>query len=64
MSLNNNKSLKIIAYLADTETVFREFNSIADAAENFFNDRFRRGPIKYALSNNKLILNKYYLLYK
>lgn len=30
MSLNNNKSLKIIAFLAESDTVFKEFNSIAD----------------------------------
>ena len=61
MSINNNKSVKIIAYLADSNIIFREFISIADAAEYFFNDRNRRGPIKYALTNNTKILDKYYL---
>ena len=61
MSINNNKSVKLIAYLADSNIIFREFISIADAAEYFFNDRNRRGPIKYALTNNTKILDKYYL---
>jgi hypothetical protein len=49
MSLNNNKSIKIIAYFADSNLVYKEFISIAEAAEHFFNDRNRRVPIKYAL---------------
>jgi hypothetical protein len=61
MSLNNNKSIKIIAYFADSNLVYKEFISMAEAAEHFFNDRNRRGPIRYALEKNKLILNKYYL---
>jgi hypothetical protein len=61
MSLNNNKSIKVIAYFADSNLVYREFISLAEAAKHFFNDRKRRGPIKYALAKNKLILNKYYL---
>jgi hypothetical protein len=36
MSLNNNKSVKIVAYLADSNTFFKEFSSIADAAQIFF----------------------------
>jgi hypothetical protein len=59
MSLNNNKSVKIIAYFSDSKLVYKEF--ISEAAEHFFNDRNRRGPIKYALAKNTLILNKYYL---
>jgi group I intron endonuclease len=61
MSLNNNKSVKIIAYFADSNLTYKEFLSLAEAAEHFFNDRNRRSPIKYALAKNKLILNKYYL---
>ena len=62
MSLNNNnKSVKIIAYFADSNLIYKEFISLAEAADLFFNDRNRRGPIKYALANNKLFLNKYYL---
>uniref|UniRef100_A0A896Z2P5 GIY-YIG endonuclease n=1 Tax=Coniophora olivacea TaxID=85977 RepID=A0A896Z2P5_9AGAM len=61
MSINNNKSVAIQAYLADSDTLYREFLSIAEAAEHFFNDRDKRGPIKYALAKNTKILNKYYL---
>jgi hypothetical protein len=61
MSINNNKSVKIIVYFADTNLVYREFLSIADVASHFFNDRNRRGPIKYALQNNTKFLKKYYL---
>ena len=64
MSLNNNKSIKIIAYFADSNLVYREFLSLERSSEGeaaVFNDRNRRGPIKYALAKNKLILNKYYL---
>lgn len=61
MSLNNNKSVKIIAYFSESNLVYKEFISLAEAAEHFFNDRNRRGPIKYALAKNTLILNKYYL---
>lgn len=61
MSLNNNKSVKIIAYFSESNLVYKEFISLAEAAEQFFNDRNRRGPIKYALAKNTLILNKYYL---
>ena len=49
MSINNNKSEKIIAHFADTNLVYKEFASIAEAAEHFFTDRQRRAPIKYAL---------------
>jgi hypothetical protein len=31
MSLNNNKSIKIIAYFADSNLVYKEFISIAEA---------------------------------
>ena len=61
MSLNNNKSVKIIAYFSDSNLVYKEFISMAEAAEHFFNDRNRRAPIKYALAKKTLILNKYYL---
>lgn len=61
MSINNNKSVKFIAYFAESNSVYREFASLAETAEHFFNDRNRRGPIKYALAKNTLILNKYYL---
>ena len=49
MSINNNKSSKLLAHFADTNLVYKEFLSIAEAAEHFFNDRQRRRPIKYAL---------------
>jgi hypothetical protein len=61
MSINNNKSVKIIAYFADSNLVYREFISMADAASHFFNDHNRRSPIKYALQKNTKILNKFYL---
>ena len=38
MSINNNKSVKIIAHFADTNLVYKEFASIAEAGEHFFND--------------------------
>lgn len=53
MSINNNKSKKIIAYFADSNLVYRDFSSIAEAAEHFLNDRNKRSPIKYALSPKK-----------
>ena len=40
----------------------RDFLSIADAAEHFFNDRDRRSPIKYALAKHTKFLDKYYLV--
>ena len=36
MSINNNKSVKLVAIFAETNLVYREFMSIADAAEHFF----------------------------
>ena len=36
MSVNNGKSVKISAYYLDSSIKFKEFNSIADAAEFFF----------------------------
>jgi len=62
MSINNNKSLKIIAYFSDSNVIYREFLSIADAAEHFFNDRDRISPIKYALAKHTKFLDKYYLV--
>ena len=66
MSLNNNKSIKIIAYFADSNLVYKEFISMAEALKqrNTFLmivivERVR--TIRYALEKNKLILNKYYL---
>ena len=47
MSLNNNKSIKIIAYFADSNLVYREFISMAEAAEHFFNYRNRRARPHY-----------------
>lgn len=61
MSISNNKSVKIVSYYAESNLLHKNFNSIADAAEFFFNDRNRRSPLKYALEKNTLILNKYYL---
>jgi group I intron endonuclease len=36
MSLNNHKSVKIVAYLANSNIIYKEFSSIADAAEHFY----------------------------
>lgn len=54
MSINNHTSVKIIAHFADTNLIYREFASIADAAEHFFNDRLRRSPINYAIQKKRL----------
>jgi hypothetical protein len=43
MYLNNGKSVKIPAYYLDSSIKFKVFNSIADAAEFFLNDRNSRG---------------------
>ena len=64
MSVNNNKPVKILAYYADTNLLYKEFNSLTEAAEHFYNDRNRRAPIKYALAKNKLILKKFFLRFK
>ena len=61
MSINNNKSVQVLATYSNTGDIYRTFVSIADAAEHFFNDRNRRAPIKYALEKKTLFLNKYYL---
>ena len=55
MFLNNNKSVKFASYFSETNILHKKFNSIADAAEFFFSDKNRRGPIKYALDKNTLI---------
>ena len=64
MSLNNNKSVKILVFYADTNLLYKEFNSLAEAAEYFYNDRNRRAPIKYALAKKKVFLNKFFLRIK
>jgi hypothetical protein len=61
MSINNGRSVRFKAYDLDTGDLFKEFVSIADAAEFFFNDRNCRGKIKTALYKNKPLLNKYIL---
>lgn len=63
MSLHNNKSIKIVAKYEDTNLVYKEFASIAYAAEHFYNDRTRRSPIKYALKKGIKFLDKYHLSY-
>lgn len=52
-------TVNINAYL--NGVLFKNFSSIADAAEFFFNDRNKRSPIRTALEKNKLLLNKYEL---
>ena len=59
----NNKSIKIVAKYEDTNLVYKEFASIAYAAEHFYNDRTRRSPIKYALKKGLKFLDKYHLSY-
>lgn len=47
-----------MAHFADTNLVYLEFASIADAAIRtaiFFNDRLRRAPIKYAILLKKIL---------
>jgi len=46
MSKNNAKSVKFTAYI--NNTVFKQFTSIADAADFFFQDRTKRSKIKTA----------------
>lgn len=59
MSMNNAKSVKITAYFKGI--AFKNFTSIAEAAEYFFKDRNKRSKIRTALDKNKLLLNKYEL---
>lgn len=59
MSKNNAKSLKLTAYI--NGTVFKQFTSIAEAAELFFQDRTKRSKIRTALSKHTLLLDKYEL---
>ena len=59
MSKNNPKSVKFTAYI--DEAVFKEFSSIAEAAEFFFQDRTKRSKIKTALAKQTLLLGKYIL---
>lgn len=59
MSKNNAKSLKFTAYI--NGTIFKQFTSIAEAAEFFFQDRTKRSKIKTALSKHTLLLDKYEL---
>lgn len=59
MSKNNAKSLKLTAYI--NGTVFKQFTSIAEAAEFFFQDRTKRSKIRTALSKHTLLLDKYEL---
>lgn len=61
MSANNNKSVPFTAYYKDSNIVYLEFASIAEASLHFFNDAGKRYPIKKALSNNTLLLDKYTL---
>jgi len=59
MSINNNKSVAIVAYVDGVE--YKKFDTITSAALFFFNDSNKRGPIRYALEKNKLLLGKYEL---
>jgi hypothetical protein len=57
MSKNNAKLVKFTAY--NDGAVFKQFNSIAEAAEFFFQDRTKRSKIQTALAKNTLLLGKY-----
>ena len=59
MSKNNAKSVNFTAYI--NGTVFKQFTSIADAAEFFFQDTSKRSKIRTALAKHTLLLNKYEL---
>ncbi len=59
MSQNNAKSVKFTAYIE--EAIFKQFTSIAEAADFFFQDRTKRSQIKTALAKNTLLLGKYKL---
>ena len=59
MSKNNAKSLNFTAYI--NGTVFKQFTSIADAAEFFFQDRSTRSKIRRALAKHTFLLKKYEL---
>lgn len=59
MSKNNARSLNFTAYV--NGSVFKNFSSIADAAEFFFQDRTKRSKIKTALAKQTLLLNKFEL---
>ena len=59
MSKNNAKSVKFTAYI--NGTVFKQFTSIADAAEFFFQDRTKRSKISKALAKHTLLLKIYEL---
>jgi hypothetical protein len=59
MSKNNAKSIKITAYIKGT--VFKQFTSIAETAEFFFQDRTKRSKIRTALTKHTLLLEKYEL---
>ena len=59
MSKNNAKSVKFTAYI--NGTVFKQFTSIADAAEFFFQDRTKRSKIRTALAKHTLLLKNYEL---
>lgn len=61
MSINNRKSVPFTAYDTEINSIYKEFNSIADAALYFFNDSNKRYPIKRALSTQGLLLGKYKL---
>ena len=59
MSKNNAKSVKFTAYI--NGTVFKQFTSIADADEFFFQDRTKRSKISTALAKHTLLLKIYEL---
>jgi len=59
MSKNNAKSVKFTAYI--NGIVFKQFTSIADAADFFFQDRTKRSQIKTALAKHTVLLGKYEL---
>lgn len=63
MSLNNGRSVSIVAYYADNNTIYKEFRSIADAALHFISLMIqkKREIIRWAITTKNLLLDKYKL---
>lgn len=57
MSESSAKAIAIQAVSNEGETL--QFKSIADCAEFFFNNRIKRGPIRWCIISGKLLFDKY-----
>lgn len=60
ISVNNVKSTSVV--VKQNENVVFTFNSIADCAEHFYQDRMKRGPIRWSIKTGKLLFNKYTII--